>query len=375
MQLQNLTQVARSKRKRIPINDESSSRRPMARPTLPPAAVSTSVPPINFCVKARTDKLDLVDADAETFSTVLGIIDEYDGVLQRHESLAANLGSKLISPILLKSFEKLFDGPVKIVHPTAGFEPSVGWLDVVKYARSNPSKFTLDEFSPGVVSCKVWIKSVQVEVSENDFLLIMSGEPERVIPPQPIPGDVKAELEAVAMVEARLAVLIKKADTVAIRARQLNYNLEARKTAILGTNMVDHPPEIIDLSQESRDLGQRCLNKTPQPNMSYQPPSTPYPSMPSSPNIERAHLATPAPGANPIRCSAPTRGSEKENIAIMQSRIIRMTPGDFIYPPCDRCRRLRYKCTKQITACTPCSNKHVKCHWNLVENGELDNRS
>lgn len=44
-------------------------------------------------------------------------------------------------------------------------------------------------------------------------------------------------------------------------------------------------------------------------------------------------------------------------------------------PPCDRCRRLRMDCVKNLTSCAGCTKKHARCHWRDVsreELGELD---
>jgi hypothetical protein len=162
------------------------------------------------------------------------------GVLQRHESLAANLGAKLVSPLLLKSFEKLFDGPIKVMQSSFAIEQSpVSWLDIVTFARSNPGEFGLSDLSYGVKTCRFWIKGGQIEISEDDYRLIMSGAPERMIPTQPIAADESAELGTLNIIETRLAMLIKKADAVASKARQLNYHLKGRKAAVMAQKGAD----------------------------------------------------------------------------------------------------------------------------------------
>ena len=52
----------------------------------------------------------------------LSVSDGFTGVLKRHESLAANLGAKLVGPLLVKSVEKLFEGPIKILQSQYGAE-------------------------------------------------------------------------------------------------------------------------------------------------------------------------------------------------------------------------------------------------------------
>jgi len=49
--------------------------------------------------------------------------------------------------------------------------------------------------------------------------------------------------------------------------------------------------------------------------------------------------------------------------------------GQRVMPPCDRCRRLRMDCVKNLTSCAGCTRKHARCHWRDVsreELGELD---
>ena len=130
----------------------------------------------------------------------------YLGVLQRHESLAANLGAKLVGPLLLKSFEKLFDGPIKTITPSFALDQSpISWIDIIAFARSNPHDFTLSPSpsSPSIKTCRFWIKNGQVEISEDDYRLIMTGAPDRMIPTQPILEDESAELGTLNILEGR----------------------------------------------------------------------------------------------------------------------------------------------------------------------------
>jgi hypothetical protein len=55
----------------------------------------------------------------------------------------------------------------------------------------------------------------------------------------------------------------------------------------------------------------------------------------------------------------------------MAAKIEKLARGDPIVPPCDRCRRLKYDCTKHLTACSACTKKHAKCSWKDVKEGEL----
>ena len=40
-------------------------------------------------------------------------------------------------------------------------------------------------------------------------------------------------------------------------------------------------------------------------------------------------------------------------------------------PPCDRCRRLRMDCVKNLTSCAGCTKKHARCHWREVSREEV----
>lgn len=48
----------------------------------------------------------------------------------------------------------------------------------------------------------------------------------------------------------------------------------------------------------------------------------------------------------------------------------KLSKGETISPPCDRCRRLRLQCVKHLTACQGCTKKHAKCSWKSVTDEE-----
>lgn len=317
------------------------------------------------------------------------------GVLQRHESLAANLGAKLVGPLLLKSFEKLFDGPIKVIRPSFVLDQSpVSWLDIVNFARTNPSEFVLSEASPGIKACRFWIKGGQVEISEDDYRLIMSGGPERMIPTQPIPEDETAELGTLNILETRLAMLIKKADAVASKARQLNYHLKGRKSAVLSRKAADLPASVDETRRFSPQpfsaVNARSSNPPPGEAAKIQQqlleqfkdherrPSTQH-SRPKAGRIstETANFHTfNSQEVDARRMSHPLSasedGSEGQYRVLMASKIEKLHRGDPIYPPCDRCRRLNFDCAKHLTACQACTKKHAKCSWRDIKEGELE---
>ncbi|KAI6810692.1 hypothetical protein KC340_g17674 [Hortaea werneckii] len=60
---------------------------------------------------------------------------------------------------------------------------------------------------------------------------------------------------------------------------------------------------------------------------------------------------------------------------LCQAHMDSLPRGTRVMPPCDRCRRLRMDCVKNLTSCAGCTKKHARCHWRDVsrdELGELD---
>ncbi|KAJ5682620.1 hypothetical protein N7462_005785 [Penicillium macrosclerotiorum] len=175
---------------------------------------------INYLARQYPDNLPLVSVE-DTMPAIVHLIGEYDGVLHRHESIAGNLGASPLRrpPRVLKSHGK--DGP------------SVTWLDVVEFAKSKPEQFNLEKSRNGVRVCQFYTKQCRVEISEEDFVLIASGMPQKMIPPQPIIEDEEKELGALEILEKNLQHIIQMADQVSARARQLSYRLKNRRTAIV----------------------------------------------------------------------------------------------------------------------------------------------
>ncbi|KAJ6145615.1 hypothetical protein N7470_009510 [Penicillium chermesinum] len=187
---------------------------------------------INYLARQYPDNLPLVSAD-DTMPAIIHLIGEYDGVLQRHESIAGNLGACPLGPILIKRFERLFDGPPKVLKTHGKDGPTVTWLDVVEFAKSKPEQFNLEKTRNGVRVCQFYTKQCRVEISEEDFVLIASGMPQKMIPPQPIIEDEEKELGGLEILEKNLQQIIQMADQVSARARQLSYRLKNRRTAIM----------------------------------------------------------------------------------------------------------------------------------------------
>lgn len=129
--------------------------------------------------------------------------------------MAANLGAKLVGPLVLNRLNKLFESPIKVIATTQDHRnaPAVTWLDVVNFvARAQPQDCILTDTLSGIKVCHFWIDQRKIEISEDDYMLVASGAPERMMPTQPHPDDEAAELGTMEILEQRLSVLIKKAD-------------------------------------------------------------------------------------------------------------------------------------------------------------------
>jgi hypothetical protein len=194
----------------------SNNKRPRSSSNdLPPPKVAKTVPvqqglQINYLQRLHTENLPLANTE-DSLPAILRLIGDYEGVLQRHESIAGNLGACPLGPILLKRFERLFDGPPHILK-SHGKEANVTWLDVVDFARNKPEQFNLEKMRNGVRVCQFYTKQCRVEISEEDFVLIASGMPQKLIPPQPIVEDEEKELGAIQILEKNLGQIMQLAD-------------------------------------------------------------------------------------------------------------------------------------------------------------------
>lgn len=289
----------------------------------------------------------------------------------------------------------MFDGPIKITSPSFGLDQSpVSWLDIVTFARTNPAEFVLSESNPGARACRFWIKGGQVEITEDDYRLIQSGAPERMIPTQPIPEDETAELGTLNILENRLTMLIKKADAVASKARQLNYHLKGRKAAVLSRKAADQPvadevssqhfspqpfsavnarssiPPNGEPAKIQQQLLEQFLSDERRPSMSQPRPKASRISTDAGFHTFNGQEVDSHRMSHPLTPSED--GTEGQYRILMASKIEKLSRGDAIYPPCDRCRRLKFDCTKHLTACQACTKKHAKCSWKDIKEGELD---
>ncbi len=180
-------------------------------PPVRPTKTHTNHLQINYLARQYSENLPLVSPE-DTLPSIVNLIGDYDGVLQRHESMAGNLGAKPLGPILIKRFERLFDGPPRVLKTHGKEGTTVSWLDVVEFARNKPEQFNLEKMRNGVRVCQFYTKQSRVEISEEDYVLIASGMPQKLIPPQPIRDDEEKELGILKILEKNLTQIVQLAD-------------------------------------------------------------------------------------------------------------------------------------------------------------------
>ena len=198
---------AASKRKRSPSAERTASSAPPAKT----AKMHNAHLQINYLTRLYTDDLALISMN-DALPSLLHLIGDYIGVLDRHESMVGNLGVRLLGPILIKRFERLFEGPPRVLKSHGKEGTNVTWLDVVEFARHKPEQFNLEKMRDGVRVCQFYTKQCRVEISEEDYVLIHSGMPQKLIPPQPITEDEEKELGTLEILEGNIAKLVHLTD-------------------------------------------------------------------------------------------------------------------------------------------------------------------
>lgn len=481
------SEAAAGKRKRSP----SPATAPSAAPAAKVSKTSSNQLSINYLARQSQDDLPLLSTD-ETLPNVLQLLTAYSNVLDRHESLASNLGARPLGPILIKRFERCFDAPPKIVashhkgstltsHPEESTH-IITWLEVIEFARAHPSQFTLSTFSEGKRVCQFYYpqKQLRVQISEEDFLFINSGRCQELIPPLPIWEDEEKEVCTCDVLEAKLKELTNAADMVAARTRQLSHRLKGRRAAILerraeggsGTpakagavqtttaptasssgfvsvnsthgkpngdsdgaafanvrsELLRHFESLPHNQNQGRPVSrhrsiatypeatqhhvERAMNLDgnadtaasttsslspvpphlpqetiqPQEMHSHRPSESAAPR-PAASNYSGGHRPSVSMGGhahtvghtpskhNFSRPLPPALESTQPYRPLCQAHMDGLPRGQRVIPPCDRCRRLRMDCVKNLTSCAGCTKKHARCHWRDVsrdELGELD---
>ncbi|KAF2443152.1 hypothetical protein P171DRAFT_487107 [Karstenula rhodostoma CBS 690.94] len=255
------------KRKRSPSHDHMH---PAAAQKA--AKTSSNHLQINYLARHCENDLPLLTND-DTLPNILSLLSDYQGVLDRHESMACNLGARPLGPILVKRFERLFDGPPRVLKSHGKDGTTVTWLDVVEFARNKPEQFQLGQMSEGIRVCQFYTKQCRVQISEEDFVLISSGIPQKMIPPQPIIEDEEKELGTLDILERNLGQICQLADQVAARTRQLNHRLKGRKQAILDRRATASPAPPIRPSSPSNVALMNGISQVPT-NQTLANPST-----------------------------------------------------------------------------------------------------
>lgn len=362
---------------------------------------------IHYLPRSTASHLNLIQGDSDTFADIIGLVAEYETVLDRHESLASSLGAKLTGPRLLRGIEKFFDGPIKTT-ALQHFSNPISWLDVVNFARSNPKDFTLTHKPDGSRWCQFVLKGAQVEIMEDDWRLVWSGALDRFPLDHPLEEDETAELATLDILEQRTSILYKKADEVAARARILNHRLGQRKQDIRRRRNAQ------DSSSPSSSSRFQPVNHTPR-GANFAPSydlhadllqqflaasSSPPPSRSTSvAGVSLTGLGQPSPSHNASHSQSHSQSQSLPHVptgtsryagsvtdttpqpaldsraeafrSLITQRTDQLGKGDVINPPCDRCRRLRVECVKHLTACSGCTKKHAKCSWKTVTEEEV----
>ena len=212
----------------------------------------------------------------DTLPRILSLLGDYQGVLDRHESMACNLGARPLGPILIKRFERLFDGPPRVLKSHGKDGITVTWLDVVHFAQAHPTQFSLSTFSEGRRVCQFYYpqKQVRVQISEEDFLFINSGRCQDLIPPLPIWEDEEKEVATCEIVERALRDLTAAADSVAARTRQLAHRLKGRRMAILERRAAEesHNHEVQQQAAQPAFVSVNAQQQQPPQAQHYLPP-------------------------------------------------------------------------------------------------------
>ena len=341
---------------------------------------------IDYLARQQTSDISLVDPNVDTLSACATLIHQYSSVLERSESLANNLGARPLSSILLQRFERMFDGPPLVIsshdEPHATPLPSLSWLDVA-HASQNPTN--IHEFEDAAENKRVVqfeAKRCTVQVGWEEWQMVRSGLLQKMMPSQPVAEDEDRELGTLDILEETVSRVVALADQVAARGRQFNHRLKARRHAIAEKRQVD----TLDINgvttasasphtrQELTRLftsNRQHLSQTP---ASQVPPTTPTTTLHSS--TQQAHAtpntSTNTPNSAPrARRPPPPPAPDGPYKSLMTSRMEMLHKGAQIYPPCDRCRRLRIDCAKNLTACVGCTKKHCKCAWRDVNGDEI----
>lgn len=349
-------------------------------------------------------------------------------------------------------------------------------MEVIEFARSHPSQFTLSSFSEGRRVCQFYYptKQLRVQISEEDFLFINSGRCQELIPPLPIWEDEEKEVATCEVLEEKLKEVTQLADMVAARTRQVGHRLKGRRQAVAGRRkeggggtpakvpggagggfvavngaggndggswgsgginvtssaairgeLLRHFESLPHNQHNARPASRHMSANTtteaaPQSARNLEPIATTLPGITANPPqtvggggpLSTASSLSPVPanftadsqpppnpsttilGHRPSLSTAsrnePANSSHtplKHNFSrplppalessqpfrpLCQAHMDSLPRGHRVIPPCDRCRRLRMDCVKNLTSCAGCTRKHARCHWRDVDRAEVE---
>ncbi|KAG7430642.1 hypothetical protein Forpi1262_v008551 [Fusarium oxysporum f. sp. raphani] len=334
-----------------------------------PTSLQQGVPGhIHYLPRSNASHLSLVQGDADTFADIIGLIGEYENVLDRHESLAASLGAKLTGPRLLRGIEKFFDGPIKTT-PLQPFSNPISWLDVVSFARSNPKDFTLVQKADGSRCCQFVLKGSQVEIMEDDWRLVWSGALDRFPLDHPLEEDETAELATLDILEQRTSILYKKADEVAARARILNHRLGQRKQDIRRRRSTqDTPPSRY---QPTNSTGSSSSQRTANFSAGYDLHADllqQFLAASASPPPSRSTSVT---GIPITTLSQPSPSHSTTHSQAHGPRYSGHAAETTVQPVMDSREATFRSLITQRTDQLGCTKKHAKCSWKTVTDDEF----
>ncbi|KAH7309131.1 hypothetical protein B0I35DRAFT_93944 [Stachybotrys elegans] len=367
--------------------------RQLLRQPTPVSSGSAGV--LQYFPRPNLERLGLIEGEADTFADILNLMNEYEGALDRQESLAARLGAKLTGPRLLKGIERFFDGPIKTNPPPAPGGHPISWLDVMSFSKTNANEFLLTTLPNGTRCCQFfWKDGRQVEINEDDWRLISTGALDRFSLERPFEEDEVVEMATLDILETRTTFLYKRADEIAARARMLHHRLGNRRRSITRLNKSPDDPNspyrTLNVLQRSTsggaayDLHADLLQQFTAPTAPASPGQVPGGIMSGSSTGQvsplmytQSHRTAGQPGRGSIGAASdpgsrvlPDHQTDVLRALITQ-RTEKLAKGELINPPCDRCRRLRVQCVKHLTACQGCTRKHARCSWKATTEQEV----
>lgn len=219
-------------------------------------------------------------------------------------------------------------------------------------------------------------------ITEDDWRFISSGALNRIPFEHPLEEDETAELATLDILEQRASMLYKKADEVAARARILHHKLGLRKQEIARqrqTHESSAGSKFQSVNQPRRtsqgpsydihkDLLHQFVSTTPSGALSRSTSGAGMSQGPASPSLT---ATSQQPRLSTSGRSTATDDSQADAFrSLIGQKIDKLSRGDAINPPCDRCRRLKLQCVKYLTACQGCTKKHAKCVWKSVAEEE-----